>query len=116
MVGEYVKHWRLRKLNIGFVPKSRETIYTNLCKLKQKVEFEDCKDVIYSVPCKKCGVRYIGETGQHFYQRREQHKGDIRNNKASNGFYSHLKKTKDILSIGKELCFWIERNIGGDER
>ena len=47
---------RLRKLNIGFVPKRRETIYTNLCKLKQKVEFEGCKDVIYSVPCKKCGV------------------------------------------------------------
>ena len=42
---------RLRKLNIGFVPKRRLTIYINLCKLKQKVEFEDCKDVIYSVPC-----------------------------------------------------------------
>ena len=65
-------------MNFGFVPKRRETIYTNLCKLKQKVDFEDpdCKDVIYSVPCEKCGVRYIGETGQHFCQR-EQHKGDI---------------------------------------
>ena len=85
---------RLRKLNTGFVPKRRETIYTNLCKLKQKAKFEDCKDVIYSVPCEKCGVRYIGETGQHFCQRREQHKGDIRNKKESNGFYSHLKRNK----------------------
>ena len=53
---------RLRKLNIGFLPERRETVYTNLCKLKQKVEFEDCKDVIYSVPCETCGVRYIGKT------------------------------------------------------
>ena len=39
-------------------------------------------------------LRNIGETGQYFYQTREQHKGDIRNKKASNGFYSHLKKNK----------------------
>ena len=48
---------RLRNLTIGFVPKRRETICTNLCKLKQKVEFEDCKDAIYSVPCEKFGAR-----------------------------------------------------------
>ena len=41
---------RLRRLGIGFVPKREETMYTNLCKLKQKVKFEDQKDVIYSVP------------------------------------------------------------------
>ena len=98
----------LRKLNIGYVPKRGETIYTNLCKLKKKVEFEDCKDVIYSVPCKKCRVRYIGETGQHFCQRREQHKGDIRNNKESNGFYSHLKKNKGH-SINWEGAVFLDR-------
>ena len=38
-------------------------IFTHRCKVKQKVEFEDRKDVIYSVPCKKCGVRYVGKTG-----------------------------------------------------
>ena len=97
-------------MNIGFVLKRGGTIHTNLCKLKQNVEFEDCKDVIniYSVPCKKCGVRYIGETGQHFCQRREQHKGDIRNKKESNGFYSHLKRNKGHIRI--------ERNTGGEER
>ena len=99
---------RLRKLNIGFVPKRRETIYTNLCKLKQKVKFEDCKDVIYSVPCEKCGVRYIGETGQHFCQRREQHKGDIRNKKESNGFYSHLKRNKGH-SVNWEGAVFLDR-------
>ena len=64
---------KLRKVQIGFVPKKRETLYTQLCKLKQKVNFEDCKDVVYSVPCVKCGLRYMGETGQHFNDRRKQH-------------------------------------------
>ena len=45
-------------------------------------------------PMQEVSMRYIGVTGQHFFQRREQHKGDIRNKKASTDFYSHLKKNK----------------------
>ena len=40
---------RLRRLSVGFVPKRRETLYTNLCKMKTKVDFDDCKDVVYSI-------------------------------------------------------------------
>jgi len=85
---------KLRKLQIGLVPKKQDTMYSNLCKLKQKVDWVECKDVIYSVPCKKCGVRYIGETGQHFCQRTKQHQNDIKNKKTTNGFYAHLRKNK----------------------
>ena len=42
---------KLRKVNIGFVPKRGETLYTSLCKLKKKIGFEEVKDVVYSVPC-----------------------------------------------------------------
>ena len=38
---------KLRKRGIGYVPKRGETIYTNECKLKQKVELENWKDVVY---------------------------------------------------------------------
>ena len=41
----------LRKLNIGVVPKKGETLYSHVCKLKQKKEKDEHKDVIYSVPC-----------------------------------------------------------------
>ena len=34
---------RLRKLGIGFVPKKRETFYTNLCRLKCKVNLKNEK-------------------------------------------------------------------------
>ena len=40
---------KLRRLGIGYVPKRGETIYTNVCKLKQKVELENWKNVVYSV-------------------------------------------------------------------
>ena len=57
---------KLRKVKIGFVAMKKETMYTNLCKLKQSVDFEECKDVVYSIPCMKCDLRYLGETGPHF--------------------------------------------------
>ena len=57
----------------------------------EKKKYEH-KDVIYSVPCGTCGVRYVGETGQHYCDRRSQHQRDIKNKKVTNGFYSHMKK------------------------
>ena len=83
---------KLRKLQVGLVPKSGETLYSNLCKLKQRREWEECKDVVYSVPCGDCGVRYIGETGQHFCDRRTQHQRDIKSGKTTNGFFNHIKE------------------------
>ena len=53
--------------------------------------FEDCKDVVYYVPCAGCGLRYLGETGQHFFERRKQHERDIKNRKTTNGFYEHSR-------------------------
>ena len=103
---------RLRKLGIGFVPKREETMYTNLCKLKQKVKFEDQKDVVYSVPCKDCKVRYVGETGQHFCDRVKQHQNDIRYKKSTNGFYAHVKSNKNIQLNGRKLHFWEKKEIG----
>ena len=52
------------------------------------------KIVIYWNPCKTCGIRYIGETGQHFCDRRSQHQRDVRNSKKTNGFYAHLDKNE----------------------
>ena len=68
---------KLRKVQIQFVPTKQETLHTHLCKLKQKLNFEDCKDVVYLVPSVKCGLRYVGETGQYFNDRTKQNKRDI---------------------------------------
>ena len=75
-----------RKVNIGFVPKRGETLSTGLFKLKQKNGFKGCKDVVFSVPCARCGPRYLGETGQYFCERRKQHQHGIRNKKTTNVF------------------------------
>ena len=58
---------------------------------EKKFGFEDCKDVVYYVLFAGCGLRYLGDMGQHFYERRKQHECDIRNRKTTNRFYGHSK-------------------------
>ena len=83
---------RLRRLQVGFVPKSGETIYSNVCRLKQRVDVDERKNVVYAVPCGDCGIRYFGETGQHFSDRKSQHQRDVKAGKTTNGFFCHVKE------------------------
>ena len=85
---------KLKRFQVGYVPKRGETLYNKLCRLKQTVELEDWKDVVYAIGCDTCGVHYVGEIGQHYYDRRRQHQGDVRNRKATNGIYDHLKNNE----------------------
>ena len=96
---------KLRRLGIGFVPKKGETIYTNVCKLKQKKELEERKNVIYAVECETCGLHYIGETGQHYCDRRSQHHRDVTQKKSSNGIYDHVKNNEGHQIDWGKVCF-----------
>ena len=79
--------------------------------------FEERKDVIYSIPCKTCGIRYIGETGQYFCDRRSQHQREVRNRKKTNGFYAHLNKNNghevdwENVSFLDSEKFWKGRRV-----
>ena len=102
---------KLRRLQVGLVPKTGETLYSNLCKLKQRSEREEIKNVVYSVPCGDCGVRYIGETGQQFSERRSQHQRDVKNRKKTNGFYCHIRENKGHkINWDKALYLDYEKN------
>ena len=47
---------------------------------------------MYSVPCGDCGVRYIGETGQHFCDIKTKHQTDIKSVNTTNGYFNHNKE------------------------
>ena len=70
-----------------------------------------CKNVVFSVPCGDCGIRYIGETGQHFSERRSQHQRDVKNRKKTNGFYCHIRENKGHkINWDKALYLDYEKN------
>ena len=84
----------LKKFGIGFVMKKGVTLASLLCKLKQKTEKEDKKDSDYITKRKTCDMKYVGETGQQFRTRKQQHQRDVKNKIATNGIYNHLKQNR----------------------
>ena len=69
------------------------------------MELEDYKNMVCAVECETCGVQYIGETGQHFCDRRNQHQRDIRQKKLSNGFYDHLERNEGHVINWEKVRF-----------
>jgi len=49
---------------------------------------------VYTIECETCGLHYIGETGQHFCDRRDQHNRDVKQKKSSNALYDHVKEKR----------------------
>ena len=39
-------------------------------------------------------MKYVGETGQQFRTRKQQHQRDVKNKIATNGIYNHLKQNR----------------------
>ena len=70
------------------------TIGSLLCKLNQKTEKEDKEDLDYIIKCKTCDMKYVGETGQQFWTRKQQHQRDLKNKIATNGIYNNLNHNR----------------------
>jgi len=108
---------KLRKFNVGFVPKKGLTLYDQLCNMKPKCKKKDQKDVVYAIKCSSCSSLYFDETSQHFCGREYQHKNDITNKKETNGIYKHLEKNENHQIDWDASCFvdserkWLNRRI-----
>ena len=72
------------------------------------------KNVVYLIPCDTCRVRYVGETGQHFCDRRSKHQRDVKNKKPSNGLYAHLKENKGHKINWEDFVYLDSEGIGNE--
>jgi len=90
---------------------AEKTLYSNLCKLKQKIDMEDRKDLVYLLPCGTCGDPYVGKTGKHYCDRKSQHQRKVKNKKTMNAFYSHIKSYKQEELEEKKIKEAVHINV-----
>ena len=103
---------KLQKVKIGFVAMKKARILTNLCKLNQRLDFKECKDVVYYVPCMKCDLRHVEEMGQHFRERRSSTKKTKSKERAPTTSMHTAEETKGISRIAAAQCLWREKGTG----
>ena len=61
--------------------------------------------MIYTVKCETCGVQYVGETGQHYCDRRKQHQSDVKNKKTANSFSERLRHNQEHKINWEKITF-----------
>ena len=85
--------------------KKGTTLASVLCKLKQKTEKEEKKNMDYIIKCKTCDMKYVGETGQQFHTRKQQHQRDVKNRVSTNGIdrEPHFMRRKQQTLAGTNL-------------
>ena len=67
-----------------------EDMRSLLVQVKERIPAENQKEVVYEVPCKDCGVKYIGETRRNLKTRMTEHKGAVRRGDEWNGIAVHV--------------------------
>ena len=60
-------------LGVKAVFKPQRTMRSLLVQVKEKIPSENQKEVVYEVPCKDCGLKYIGETRRSLKTRMTEH-------------------------------------------
>ena len=81
----------LKACNKNLIFKYHNKLGKKLCNNKltnKKLEFG-----VYKVDCKNCPKFNIGETGRSLNTRMNEHKNDVKNNKASSGIAQHVNLT-----------------------
>ena len=62
-----------------------------ICETSRKRGMCRKEGVTYEIVCKKCGEKYIGETGRNGYARMKEHKNDYDNKRESSVMWRHCK-------------------------
>ena len=79
--------------------KSYTTLRSLLVHPKDKRDPANTTDAIYEIPCKKCKLCYIGETGRKFSTRLEEHKSEV--NKVSGSVTTRASRKEPLTTTRK---------------
>ncbi len=83
--------------------------------MKDPVPVPENSNVVYSIPCKNCGLVYIGETSRKLCERCSQHTKDVENvqkKPTKTALVSHVNHTKHEFGFDQAKILKKVRNRG----
>lgn len=106
------KKYIFKRLKVNVIFKNVQSIRSHLIKNSPELS----PGCIYSIPCKDCEKKYIGQTSKTLEKRITQHKYSIRTGQESNAIFLHLRDTTHTIDFDNTMEIikcpdTIERNI-----
>jgi hypothetical protein len=100
-----------RKYGVHVSYKNTNTIKQRLVHLKEKMEPNNKKDVVYRIPL-TCGKVYIGESGQLWGERKHQHQEAIlKHDINKSAIVEHFEQCEERCQKGPPNVIWDEEKI-----
>jgi hypothetical protein len=89
----------LRNLNIKVAHKPKNNLGPILSKVKDPIENLEKTGVVYSIPCRNCDKKYIGETGKMLKSRLHEHFLALKRGDSLSQIWNHCSE------LGHEVAF-----------
>ena len=64
----------LKQYDVIVAHKATNTLRSNICQLKDRLDHQDKNNAVYKIPCLDCNVVYVGETSKCVKDRIKEHK------------------------------------------
>ena len=64
---------------------------------KHKIKLEN--QGVYSIPCRTCGLKYVGQTNRRIFARVNEHKLNIKNKQTTLALFIHQHKTNHKIDF-----------------
>ena len=90
--------------------KPSNTLRSKLCKLKDKRDVKDQSNIVYSIDCKNCDAKYIGQTSRQLHQRIIEHKNAVRRSDRLSQIFQHSNHYNHEMDFDNVSKLAQERN------
>ena len=101
----------LNKLNVKTTSLPSKTIRELVHSNSQRNIFSDAG--VYSIPCKNCELKYIGETSRNLHVHLKEHKRDIRIGNLNNALFLHISQSSHNFDFNsaKMLIYFHNKSL-----
>ena len=101
----------LKPHNIMLAHKSKTTIKTKLCHLKDSREATEKNNAVYKINCKNCSCSYIGETSKKVGDRLKEHKRNITNAYEQSQIFQHIRDSGHTFNFKEVQVIQQSKNV-----
>ena len=102
----------LKQFDVIIAHKVTNTLRSNICQLKDRLEHQDKKNAVYKFPCLDCNVVYVGETSKCVRDRIKEHKTAVNRKYEQSLLHQHVRQTEHHFDFENTKVLQLQKSTG----
>ena len=102
----------LKQHDVIIAHKVTNTLRSNICQLKDRLDHQDKNNAVYKIPCLDCNVVYVGKTSKCVKDRIKEHKTAVNRKYEQSLIYQHTHQTEHHFYFHKTKVLQQQKSTG----